>query len=127
MARMDFDTRRRNDAGQLIGGHTSRPHERDEEWPPRKHYSRAHVRRILATTSKHQAQPPAPKHTVDVAIFTLNNMGDHITHARDAATALRALLHPEAVAARSVSIHGWIDGVQYSGAVPLAFVRQLLG
>ena len=128
MARMDFDTRRRNAAGKLIGGHTSRPDPHKDEWPPRTTYkpARKRARATLATTTRHQAQPPAPKHSVDAAIFTLNGMGDYITHAHDTVTALRALRHPEAAAAGGVSIHGWIDGVQYSGAMSLCFVRQLL-
>ena len=128
MARMDFDTRRRNTAGKLIGGHTSRPDKHEDEWPPRPTYKpgRKRTRRTIGTTVKHQAQPPAPKHTVDVAIFTLNGMGDYITHAHDTGTALQALRNRDARSAGGVSIHGWIDGVQYSGAVPLAYLRQLL-
>jgi len=141
MARYDVDSRRRNAAGKIIGSHNGdaerfwapevgRHRSHDDGPPPSQQMRRKHTRRTLGATVRHQAQPPAqphaPKHTVDVVMYTLNGMGVYITHARDAATALRALLHPEAVATRGVSIHGWIDGVQYSGAVPLAFVRQLL-
>ena len=137
MARYDVDSRRRNAAGKLIGNHNGDAYRFDDEYghhgrthcdgpPPSQQLRRKHNRRLIATTSRHQAQPPAPKHSVDAAIFTLNGMGDYITHAHDAATALQALRNRDAQSAGGVSIHGWIDGVQYSGAVPLAYLRQLL-
>lgn len=137
MARWDVDSRRRNAAGKVIGNHNGDAYRFFDEYghrgrthcdgpPPSQQLRRKRNRQTLAHASRHQAQPPAPRHTVDVVMYTLNGVGTYITHAKDIATALRALLHPEAVAARGVSIHGWIDGVQYSGAAPLASVRQLL-
>jgi hypothetical protein len=130
MARMDFDSRRRNSAGKLIGGHTSRPDKHEDEWPPRPTYKpgRKRTRRTLGATVKHQAQPPVhiPKHTVDAYIITLYGMGTRIAYAHDAATALHALRHRDARRAGGVSIHGWIDGVQYSGAMSLCFLHELL-
>ncbi len=138
MARYDVDSRRRNAAGKLIGSHNgdkcrwynpmAHSHRTHSDGPPPTpaNIRRKRTRQMLATTSRRQAQPPAPKHTVDVAIFTLNGMGDYITHAHDTGTALQALRNRDARSAGGVSIHGWIDGVQYSGAVPLAYLRQLL-
>ena len=132
MARFDFDSRRRNSAGKLIGGHTSRPDKHEAEWPPRATYKpgRKRTRRTLGATVRHQAQPtvqpPAAKHSVDVLVLTLYGMGDIITHAYSAATVLYALRHRDARRAGGVSLHGWIDGVQYSGAMSLCFLRELL-
>ena len=71
-------------------------------------------------------QPPSAKHTVDASILTLYGTGTLITNAHDAATALHALSHRDARRAGGVSIHGWIDGVQYSGAMPLDYLHKLL-
>ena len=71
-------------------------------------------------------RPPAAKHSVDVLVLTLYGMGDIITHAYSAATVLYALRHRDARRAGGVSLHGWIDGVQYSGAMSLCFLRELL-
>ena len=141
MARMDVDSRRRNAAGKLIGTHNGDP----ERWyKPMAHSHRSHsdgppptykpgrkrTRRTLGATVKHQAQPPAQppaaKHSVDVLVLTLYGLGDIIVHAYSAATVLYALRHPDARRAGGVSIHGWIDGVQYSGAMSLCFLHKLL-
>ena len=137
MARYDVDSRRRNAAGQLIGSHNGDA----ERWykpmahghrthsdgsPPAQNLRRKHNRMTLTAVVQHQAQPPAPKHQIDAYIITLYGTGKLITYAHDAATALRALSHRDAASAGGVSIHGWIDGTQYSGAMSLDVLRKLL-